>query len=416
MKTKAAWIAGLSVGIAGLGSGLGLAHRGGSARDGPPAQVIAKAAGLSVGERIRAVLDEHVRSLQKQAVGDLFASLVTKQGRERSFAKFRDKSIETSRKLLDLIEQDPRDPESLRAMTWHVDQYWTSGTEGPLIDQLTRSVDVLLRHYADEPRIAFRVMVRPSTLPSLLDDLLTAPLAAAARRRETKGLAVMALGEYREDKARMVLRIQATEGRYHVDVEPGKTWESPLYSEAYEKVLRESDAFALFAEAEAVFARVVTEFADVMRPMKCADDEGFLTWVAPGKLGDLAGEHLAVLRAVTVGRPAPDLPWTGADGRATRLSDLRGKVVLLSFRQVGEGPFEDEPAYTARHAARLKGRPFALVAVDPPDAPIRNRLGVGRPGAAILVDAAGCFRFQDRESRLLGSYIDALVKETEARK
>ena len=114
-------------------------------------------------------------------------------------------------------------------MTWHVDQYWISGTEGPLIDQLTRSVDVLLRHYADEPRIAFRVLVRPSTLPSRLDDRLTAPLAAAARRRETKGLALMALGEYLEDKARMVLRVQAAVGRYHVDLRSrGRRGKAPV--------------------------------------------------------------------------------------------------------------------------------------------------------------------------------------------
>lgn len=379
--------------------------------------MIAKPAELSVGERIRAVLDEHVRSLQKQDIGDLFASLVTKQGRERSVAEIPDKTIETSRKLLDLIEQDPRDPESLRAMTWHVNQYWTSGIDTPMMDQFRRSVNVLLRHYADERRIAFRVLVRPSDIPTTFDDRLIPLLAASARRRETKGLALMALGEYLEDKARMVLRVRAAEGHHHIDLpEPGKRWETPLYSEAYEKTLRESDAVALFAEAEAVFARVVAGFADVKQPMRCPDDEGFMTWVAPARLGDLAGGRLAVLRAVAIGRPAPDLTWTGADGRATRLSDLRGKVVLLSFRQVGEGPYEDEPAYTAGHAARHKDRPFALVAVNSPDAPIRNHLGVGRSGAAILLDAAGRFRFQGRESRLLGSYIDALVKEAEARK
>jgi hypothetical protein len=301
-------------------------------------------------------------------------------------------------------------------MTWHVDQYWTSGLDGPMIDQFHRSVDLLLRHYADEPRIAFRVLVRPSTLPSRLDDRLTAPLAAAARRRKTKGLALMALGEYLEDKARMVLRVQIAHGRYHFDLAPGQTTKTPLYDEAYEKTLRESNAVALFAEAEAVFARVVAEFADVMQPKQCPDDEGFMTWVTPGRLEDLAGERLATLRAVATGRPAPDLAWTDAHGRATRLSDLRGKVVLLSFRQVGEGPFDDDPAYASGHAARLKDRPFSLVAVDSPDAPMSDSLGVGRSGAAILVDAAGRFRFQSPESRLLGSYIDALVNEAQARK
>lgn len=56
------------------------------------------------------------------------------------------------------------------------------------------------------------------------------------------------------------------------------------------------------------------------------------------------------------------------------------------------------------------------MAVDSPDAPIPNRLGVGLSSAAILIDADGRFRFQDRESRRLDRYVDALVKEAEARK
>lgn len=417
MKTKAVWIAGLLLGFAGLGSGIGLVHRGALAGDGPAqAQVIAKPAAPSVGERIRAVLAEHVRSLPKPDLSELFTFPKKKTASKSYWDEYQAKTIATSRKLLELIEEDPRDPESLRAMTWHVDQYWVTPAEGPLSEQLARSVDVLLRHYADEQRIAFRVLVRPSDIPSPIDDRLTAPLVAAARRHESKGLALMALGEYLEDKARTVLRIQAVKGRYHVDTAPGEKWESPSYSEAYEKALRGSDAGALFAEAEAVLARVAAEFADVKRPMKCPDDEEFMTWVAPARLGDLAGSRLSVLRAVAIGRPAPDLEWTGADGRAMRLSELRGKVVLLSIREAGEGPYEDEPAYTAMHAARLKGRPFALAAVDSPTAPIRKRLGVGRDGAAILIDAAGRFRFQGRDSRRLGSYIDALVKEAEAGK
>src|SRR5262249_15275743 len=150
--------------------------------------------------------------------------------KKKWFAEFQDKTVETSRKLLDLIEQDPRDPAALRAMTWHVDQYWTSGLDGPVIDQFHRSVDVLLKHYADEPRIAFRVLVRPTELPSPLDDRLIPRLAATARRRETKGLAVMALADYLERKARMVCRVQAAEGQYHFELDPGTTSNTLFYS------------------------------------------------------------------------------------------------------------------------------------------------------------------------------------------
>ena len=416
MKTKAAWIAGGLVGIASLGGGLGLSHR-----------VQRPTMALRPGDREAGGTGYRQADPGCPGGGRPLPVAAGRQrpfclggdelGRKPSFAEAaRNKTVETSRKLLDLIEQDPRDPESLRAMTWHVHRYWPSGLEGPLVDELSRSVYVLIRHYADEPRIAFRVLVRPSNIPVPFDDHLIPLLAASARRRETRSLALMVLGQYLEEKARMVLRIQAVRGRFHAEVEPGKTWESPLSTEAYEKTLRESDAVALFAEAEAVFARVVTEFADVMQPMRCPDDEGFITWVEParGSATWRAGtcRSFSLWPSVVLCRSSPR---PAADGRATRLSDLRGKVVLLSFRQVGEGPFEDEPEYTAGHAARLKGRPFrAWWPLTRRTPRFANVWVLGRSAAAILVDAAGRFRFQGQESRLLGGYIDAVVKEAEA--
>lgn len=41
-------------------------------------------------------------------------------------------------------------------------------------------------------------------------------------------------------------------------------------------------------------------------------------------------EAMAVLRSATP-TPAPDLPFRSLDGRPVRLSDLRGKPVLLGF-------------------------------------------------------------------------------------
>jgi hypothetical protein len=104
-------------------------------------------------------------------------------------------------------------PRRWRSKLWHVEEYWKSGTHGTFNDQLVRSVDVLLRHYADEPRIAWRVLVLRGGMPTRLDDRLLPGLAAASRRRESKGLALLAFGRYLEDKACFVIQANSRQGR-----------------------------------------------------------------------------------------------------------------------------------------------------------------------------------------------------------
>ena len=73
----------------------------------------------------------------------------------------------------------------------------------------------------------------------------------------------------------------------------------------------------LTKEAETYFDRVIDKFADVKRN----DDT----------LGDMAKRELFELRNLAIGKVVPDIEGIDADGKKFKLSDYRGKVVLLDF-------------------------------------------------------------------------------------
>ena len=70
-------------------------------------------------------------------------------------------------------------------------------------------------------------------------------------------------------------------------------------------------------EAEKLFERVVEKFADV---------KGFR-----GTIGAVAKRELFDIRHLAVGKPAPDVEGEDQDGQKFKLSDYKGKVVLLDF-------------------------------------------------------------------------------------
>ena len=72
-----------------------------------------------------------------------------------------------------------------------------------------------------------------------------------------------------------------------------------------------------FAEAEKYFEHVVGKFGDV---------PGYR-----GTLGDAAKSALFEVRNLAVGMVAPDIQGEDVDGKAFKLSDYRGKVVVIDF-------------------------------------------------------------------------------------
>jgi hypothetical protein len=91
-----------------------------------------------------------------------------------------------------------------------------------------------------------------------------------------------------------------------------------LYGKDYFDGLRRKDRTGAVAEAEDLFERAVREFGDMKLP-------------GGETVAEKAEAELFGLRRLAVGRVAPEIEGADQDGVRFKLSDYRGKVVLLDF-------------------------------------------------------------------------------------
>jgi thiol-disulfide isomerase/thioredoxin len=83
---------------------------------------------------------------------------------------------------------------------------------------------------------------------------------------------------------------------------------------------------------------------------------------------------------LAVGRPAPEIDGTDMDGKPLRLSDYKGKVVVLVFWGTWCGPCMALVPQERDLVARLKGQPFAFLGVDCNDDRETAREAMAREG------------------------------------
>ena len=88
------------------------------------------------------------------------------------------------------------------------------------------------------------------------------------------------------------------------------------------------------------------------------------------------------------GGPAPALALKDLDGRAHRLADYKGKVVLINFWATWCAPCRDEMPSIQRLKEKLGGQPFVVLAInlDEPESRIRKFLSQMKVDFTILLD------------------------------
>ena len=81
-------------------------------------------------------------------------------------------------------------------------------------------------------------------------------------------------------------------------------------------------------------------------------------------LAQVAEGHLDEMHNLTEGKPAPEIDGKDIDGKSMKLSDFRGKVVVLVFWGSWCGPCMREVPHERDLAEKYKGRPFTLLGVN----------------------------------------------------
>jgi peroxiredoxin len=203
-----------------------------------------------------------------------------------------------------------------------------------------------------------------------------------------------------------------------------------LYGAKFAKTMQNADAVVERKEAERLFERLTKEYGDLPDP-------------ETGTLGKRASHNLHALRAPLIaGQQAPEIEGKDIDGKKLKLTDFRGKAVLLVFTGDWCGACLDFYAQQRSLLKDLAGKPLALVDVNCDeilerrkkinaqenvtwpafqerlsDGPIAARWGIGPCPALFLIDHKGAIRQMYVGSpgeKTLKAELDKLIKEAEA--
>jgi hypothetical protein len=130
-------------------------------------------------------------------------------------------------------------------------------------------------------------------------------------QKEVRGAACLGLAHFLNGRLQ---RLDLIKGQ------PQPTREfADLFGKDYLEDLQRQDRATAAREVEALFEQAVEKYGDVMVPGSSST------------VGEKAGAELFEIRHLRVGKEAPDIEGQDQDGKPLKLSDYRGKVVLLDF-------------------------------------------------------------------------------------
>jgi len=204
-------------------------------------------------------------------------------------------------RFFELEEKHPKDPVAIDALVWILEKRRNQ-------PEAIRAIELLQKRHLQSTGLD-RACRSISRVPSLAAENLLGTIAKSNESVDVRAQACYFLAELLERKVEVVDQLKG---------EP-ELVERVLqyYGEDYGKHLLSLTTEKLAQQLEQVYQRMADSFPDVE--------------IGDEKMGEIASRSLFRIRHLSVGRVAPEIESEDISGKKFKLSDYRGKVVVLSF-------------------------------------------------------------------------------------
>jgi hypothetical protein len=214
--------------------------------------------------------------------------------------------VEFAKRFLHLAEQDAKDPVAIDSLIWIIEN---GGEDSPEIRQALR---YLAERHATSEKIE-PLTLRMSNYPFPEREPFLRAALERAPHTNVQGKACLGLARLLKSKSQ-VIRFCREREKTNSKLPQAL---ADRFGRDYAKQLLASDVDQIDREAEKLFERAISQYGHVA--------------LRDRPVGDAANADLFEMRQLSVGHAAPEIEGEDIDGERFKLSDYRGKVVVLDF-------------------------------------------------------------------------------------